>query len=247
VACRRIRVGLWSTALWGAPDAGDIAALTAAWNTAIDLGTPFASLIDASRVIRIDPDGFHALSTYLIRRRSAIERVSPRRAIVRPGGLAGAVAAGTLSVVGFTTPVGVFADVARAIEWLIGSGASALVTEHRKWLDELVDTPTSVAAVRAMIADDAPAELGRIAARLGMSPRTLQRQLRAAGTSFHAEVTSTRITRAKELLLGTEQKVAAVARRVGYRSEQHFIRLFRTATGATPARWRRLIATPAPA
>lgn len=238
----RVEPGLWWTILWGTPTVDDARMLCAAWDGAIRAGEPFASLIDAGHVTRVDPQAFAALCGYLTRRRDAIERLSTARAIVRPSGLIGAVAAGVLQVAGFEADTQIFIDAARAVAWL-SPGRIELVDRYRAWADDAMRTPVALQALRELLAGThGGIGLERAAARLGRSPRTLQRELRAAGTSFHAEVVAARIGRAKELLAGTDEKIAVVARRVGCRSEQHFIHVFRRATGATPGRWRSLVA-----
>ncbi|MEV0435145.1 helix-turn-helix domain-containing protein [Nocardia sp. NPDC050413] len=57
-----------------------------------------------------------------------------------------------------------------------------------------------------------------VAAKLGMSPRTLQRRLDEAGTSWRTEVDSVRAEQVR--LLGSELSQRAVATRLGYRDER---------------------------
>jgi AraC-like DNA-binding protein len=73
-----------------------------------------------------------------------------------------------------------------------------------------------------------------LAARLGVSARSLHRQLRAEGTSLQALKDQVRQQRASELLLRTRLPIASVARAAGFVSDKSFARAFRQWTGQTP-------------
>ncbi|WP_168118539.1 AraC family transcriptional regulator [Paenibacillus sp. HB172176] len=60
-----------------------------------------------------------------------------------------------------------------------------------------------------------------------------------AGITFTEYVTSIRISRAKELLLATDMKVADIACRMRYNNAQNFIRVFKRVTGVTPGEFRK--------
>src|SRR5262249_10939819 len=88
--------------------------------------------------------------------------------------------------------------------------------------------------------DQCPAEDVRALAKaLGVSQRTLQRALRARGTSFRAEARLARVRVACRLLLETSLKIEAIAREVGYVSTSHFAEAFRGQTGVSPRQFRR--------
>lgn len=78
-----------------------------------------------------------------------------------------------------------------------------------------------------------------IARALGLSSRSLQRQLGAAGLDFRDELVKLRVALAKRWAR-TSEPVDAVAARLGYSSASVFSRAFHTATGAPPRRqkWR---------
>ncbi|MFM7026923.1 MAG: AraC family transcriptional regulator ligand-binding domain-containing protein, partial [Limnohabitans sp.] len=77
-----------------------------------------------------------------------------------------------------------------------------------------------------------------LAAWLGMSPRTLHRQLQEEGASLQALKDSVRQQRARELLLRTSRPVKQIAAQVGFANEKSFIRAFRSWTGMTPEECR---------
>jgi AraC-like DNA-binding protein len=57
-------------------------------------------------------------------------------------------------------------------------------------------------------------------------------------------LTGWRMHTAEDLLRSTDLGVAAIARRVGYESEEAFSRAFKRAHGVAPSRWRRGLAPP---
>jgi AraC-like DNA-binding protein len=73
-----------------------------------------------------------------------------------------------------------------------------------------------------------------LAARLGVSTRSLHRQLRAEGTGLQALKDEVRRQRASDLLLRTSLPIARVARAAGFVSDKSFARAFRHWTGDTP-------------
>src|SRR5688572_14486090 len=62
--------------------------------------------------------------------------------------------------------------------------------------------------------------LQRAAKRLAMSPRTLQRRLSEAGTTFRRELALARIRRAQHLLVSSELSMSRVAFEVGFSTSQ---------------------------
>jgi AraC-like DNA-binding protein len=85
----------------------------------------------------------------------------------------------------------------------------------------------------ASLLDERDTRLESAASRLHVSRRTLQRELRALGTSHKELLESIRRERALSLLRGTTS-VAEVASRLGYAEPSAFFRAFRRWTGGTP-------------
>ncbi|MFD9333382.1 GlxA family transcriptional regulator [Streptomyces sp. NPDC060028] len=82
--------------------------------------------------------------------------------------------------------------------------------------------------------------LDRLAARAGLSGRTLARRFAdQLGTSPGQWLLSRRIEEARVLLEGTDLPVEAIAERVGLASAVNLRRRFRTALGTTPGAYRR--------
>lgn len=81
-------------------------------------------------------------------------------------------------------------------------------------------------------------DLQAVAAELGMSGRTLQRRITAAGSSFQNLVTSARQTLARDYLADPSLELKEVASLLGYEDQNSFFRAFRQWEGETPAIWR---------
>lgn len=89
------------------------------------------------------------------------------------------------------------------------------------------------------VAEQLPPELGELAARTGLSARTVGRLMqRDTGMSYQAWRQQWRLMRAMELLL-LGQRVAHVAQDTGFSAESPFIAFFRGMTGTTPAAFQR--------
>jgi AraC-like DNA-binding protein len=77
-----------------------------------------------------------------------------------------------------------------------------------------------------------------IAAQLGMSRRTLDRQLSAAGLPFQKALDETRCEYARQLLAYTRLEIGRVATIVGYADPSILTRAFTRWIGVTPSGWR---------
>jgi AraC family transcriptional activator of pobA len=78
-----------------------------------------------------------------------------------------------------------------------------------------------------------------VAAAVDRSPAYVTTALtRATGRSAVEWIIAGRMCEARRLLLHSDEKVEAIAERVGYADPTHFIRLFRREHGANPAAWR---------
>jgi AraC-like DNA-binding protein len=80
------------------------------------------------------------------------------------------------------------------------------------------------------------AEAGR---QLGLHERTLNRQLRANGTTFRRELDTVRYATARELLASSSMALDNIAAALDYADASAFSRAFKRWSGSTPAQWRR--------
>ncbi|MFF7637726.1 GlxA family transcriptional regulator [Kitasatospora sp. NPDC008050] len=91
----------------------------------------------------------------------------------------------------------------------------------------------------------APLSVDRLAAHLGVSPRTLARRFAdQLGTSPGAWLLSRRLAAARTLLEETDLPVEAIAARVGLTSAVNLRRRFRAQAGTTPGAYRRAFRVP---
>lgn len=80
--------------------------------------------------------------------------------------------------------------------------------------------------------------LEQAASHLARSPRSLQRDLGAHGTSFRAVRERHARAIAEALLVGTDQSLDTIACHVGLSTTPAFVRAFKRWTGQSPGQWR---------
>ena len=228
-----VDAGLFVTVIRGRPDEDEVRRMTAAWDGERAL-PPHASLVDLSGLAGVDPAAFAVLIDYLNSTRAAMGRALTRQAVVRPPGLAGAIIDGFRTVVDFTYPARVCSGRDRALAWLGRTDAAETVEAWtRGWGPD-----EAVVALRGWLRVSTAVTLPVAARRLGVSERSLQRRLRAAGTSFVEEVAAARLAAAKRLLIETDRKLGAIAHAVGCATQPTFSTMFRRLTGETPSAFR---------
>lgn len=82
--------------------------------------------------------------------------------------------------------------------------------------------------------------LDEISERLGITPEYLGTQFhKETGENFSTYIRNYRISKAKELLVGTGMKLYEIAERVGYADPKYFSKVFRDVTGQLPAEYRK--------
>jgi AraC-like DNA-binding protein len=237
---------LWGVLLWGRPSEADARQLGR--SLIIELSPPaepHVSIVDASRLDGGDAGAFGALERYVTRYAELLRQWVLRLAIVRPGGLGGAIVAGAYEVLPRPYPVAVFGDPHAALEWLSphagdAPSSAALATSLSELYADARATPPFLGALRVLL----DGHLGGVsvtgaAGALHLSERTLQRKLGEAGTTFQDEMAGARIRAAKRMLLDSDAPLTTIALDVGCASLQHFSSLFRKRTGQSPSAWRR--------
>ena len=93
-------------------------------------------------------------------------------------------------------------------------------------------------AIERTIASGTRPSVDRIADRLDTSPRTLQRRLGAARTTFQDQLDDVRRVAARRLLAQTELEPIDIAFLLGFAEPNSFARAFRSWERTTPLRWR---------
>lgn len=235
---------LWGVTLWGTLSAASIAQLTA-WIDAEHLRPhpPYATLVDLARIRAVDADAIAKWQAWYAATRHRQRHRLTRAAIVRPAeGLPAAVVAGIPAVLGPLVPWQVAVALDEALAWLgvldVGEVAAALEAMYA----DAARAPRIVDTLRATLDRNLQgASLDGVATTMGVSVRTLQRQLQAAGTSYDTEVQLARVRLAQRLLTGGDGKLGAVALDAGFASQAHFNAVFRRLTGETPGAWRKRV------
>lgn len=232
---------LLGVSLWGRPDEEDIGVLlgliTVPAHPSLALGCDV--VFDASRVEELDPAAIQTYLDGLTAKRAALTARVRRLALIRPVGLAGAVVAGVGFVLDGPAPWSVFTGLGPALAWL-ERGDEQLAAQVGLLVDEHAAGQPIVSRLGILLrASGLRLSIDEAGHQLGLGARTLQRQLRAAGTTFRAELDRVRVARAAELLASTDDKIESIAHRVGCASAAHLTTLYRRHSGTTPTEYRR--------
>jgi AraC-like DNA-binding protein len=102
----------------------------------------------------------------------------------------------------------------------------------------------SVARVRAQVAALLPESgltIDRLAGSLGLSTRTLQRQLAKRGISLTEVIAAARMKKATEWLRRSDKPVLGIALDTGYTDASNFSRAFRRLNGISPRTCRETV------
>jgi AraC-like DNA-binding protein len=162
-----------------------------------------------------------------------------RQALIVPTGLAGMMMSGTLPLAGVDHPLRIAHDVDTAVEFIdhplaraAHAAAIAIVTATR-------GRSALIGRVRAQLRSDlSGATIESCATALGMSRRTLQRELRSLDTSFSEELRRVRIATAEALLVHTDLKIDAIAIQVGFGTASRMSAMLRRAMNLTASELR---------
>lgn len=226
------------TFMWGKPLEEDIAQLEPLWQLGEDRRyAGRAVFIDARGVESVDALGFKRLLGYLLDRKRRVDHSVGSMTMIHGGGLVGVITAGLLSVV---RPPYTFRAVSAddAEDAFASAGVADLFEPVEALRRQLCHVPDVVRSVQAALQREPNASAAELAARLGLSPRTLQRRLDEADTSLRAERRKLVMHRAEELLAATTLDLDAIAAHVGLSSASHLVSMFRRVHRTTPGEWR---------
>lgn len=224
--------------LWGRPGLDDTRALLRVLDGNDRLAPRFAVLQDGHRMEAVDAESIPVLVDWLARNNDMLRARVERRVAVIPAGAAGLTLLGLQPLLELGGPLTIVTDARTGFTTLRPDDGEALFAEIERIVDEVRGTPATVLALRAALAAAHGALDLRAAARhLGVSVRSLQRQLADAGVTFRSEQADARF-RAAEELLQRDEKLLTVAARLGL-SEDGLTKLVRARTGLTPGELRR--------
>lgn len=228
--------------LWGPLTRGAVAALVPTFDRAgaNKITMPCDFVLDARRLTGCEPGAYDELAAAIVSRAPELRRRIRRQAFVRGHGLLGAAVSGFYAAIDVELATRSFGELAAALGWLDRGGdglaariealaveassGSIVVEQLRGWL--------GARGNRRIAIDEAARDLG-------MSMRSLQRELHRSATSFRVEVERARLATAQHLLQHTELKIAAIATHIGMSNEGNFSTFFRRVMGTSPAEWRR--------
>lgn len=204
--------------LWGTPDERTIREMFEAGHYIEhrSIAPQRRTLTDCSGVERAD---IVAVFGFVAAARDGIRtwwRGLERQAMIVPEGLDGVMVAGAMTMTGVPHALRVVHTAADAIAFLdhpdaatAYAAASELVATHR-------GSPGMLARLRAHLARNLNvATIESSAVALGMSTRTLQRELQRLRTSFSDQLRQVRIATAERLLVHSDLEIKTIAAQVG--------------------------------
>jgi AraC-like DNA-binding protein len=157
-----------------------------------------------------------------------------RQALVHGTNMIGAAMAGFFRATPVPYDTRTFHSLGPALAWL---GAPEVEAEIGAAVDEARGTSAMLMRLRAALAAQPRRALREVAAEIGASSRSLQRQLEAAGTTFRREARVAAVHLAQDMLLG-EQTIASIACACGFKSSPQLAAAFRALHGCSPSQWR---------
>lgn len=224
---------------WGSPTELEIRELLHAFDFNHAMRAGYCVVTDGSRLVSIDPVPFGLVMEYVHRRLPEYTRSVGRQAFVHREGLVGASIAGLAPALRVPWEWRPFTDDGAAFEWIGHPAAAGVKDEVRAIAEALAARPERLRTLAAYLSQNLHSATLRSAGRaLGVSERSLQRALAAAGTTFRREVSRARVEAAAQLLSSTSAKLDAIAREVGCASGSHLSQLFRRERGETPGAFR---------
>ncbi len=223
---------------WGSPEVADAREMVAAFEAGARPHETHVSLVDMRCLRAVDAAAFDVVMTYMTRRQPVFEKTVLRQALMHGADAVGAAVGGFYAVVPARYPVATFTELGPALEWLRPHDPARTARVVEALRARYGQSPEIVSRIRGTWAPyAAPPSLTKSARLLGMSPRSLQRALELAGTSFRDQLTRERLARAESLLASTTLSIKAVAAAVEL-SAGRLSSLFRRAHGVGPTEWR---------
>lgn len=122
----------------------------------------------------------------------------------------------------------------------------ALQEQTERQIKELQQNDNIVNQVRSTLANMMETSIPRrerVASKLGMSERTLQRRLLEAESSYQQILDTLRLQLSKEWLIRNDWPISKVAVRLGFTEPRSFQRRFKTWTGMSPGEYRKQLET----
>jgi AraC-like DNA-binding protein len=182
-----------------------------------DIAPRRRAIADCRDLERIDGDVVLAFTAMARERLGAWTAGMERQALIVPEGLEGILLAGALPSVGVAYPLRIAHDLANALAFVDHPAAAAAHAAASEIASEMRGHSALLSRLRAVLGRGLVSPtIDVVATALGMSTRTLQRELRRLDTSFSDELRRVRIAAAEALLVLTDLKIDAIATQVGF-------------------------------
>ena len=209
------------------------------------LRRPLRRVVDGRELMDIDADAWAQMRGVVERAAGSLATLFERQAVIVRPDLDGARTVALLPAFGPTDQFRVFTSEDEAYRWADPEhGADALVN-LRAVLATARTAMTTTARSRAWIARNLRgARIESCARALGLSARSLQRELAEAGTTFRALVAEQRVAVARKRLRDETTKIDTIAREVGCSSASQLGVLLRRAGLPSPSEIRAEAARP---
>jgi AraC-like DNA-binding protein len=203
------------------------------------LAPRYCVLHDLSALDTVDEVAFAFLDEQLRQWIGEVERRVERLAVVRPGGFPGAAVTGMFEHWIRPRVDARLCDTRSDAYAFLGLDAAPVARARIEPVYARCARPPILHRLREVIERDLRgATLASVAAAMGTSTRTLQRELGGIGTSFRRELSLARVELARRLLLSSDDKLEAVAAAVGMRTAAAFSVMFAELTGEAPSVFR---------
>lgn len=198
-------------------------------------------LTDCRDVERADADVLMAFSTNAREWAPIWSWGIERQAMIVPQTLGGMMMSGSLPLAGADHAMRMVHDLDEALAFLDHPDAAAAHATATSLVAEVRGRPVLLSRLRAHLHRALDAATVETAAKaLGLSRRTLQRELGRLGTSFSDELLRARIAAAQALLAHTELKVETIASQVGFGTASRMSASLRREVNMTATEWRKM-------
>jgi AraC-like DNA-binding protein len=222
---------------WGRQTADETRAVMGLFEGFRQLGPQFDVILDGSGIEKIEAGSLLVFADWMRRNRDLLRRRVRRHVGVNAPGVSAFMLAGILPLIGGGWQLTRVLDRREAFRLLLPTDGDTLCEALVAIMERVRGTPPIVARLRDLLArSDRHLSAAEAAGALGLSLRSLQRELSRTGFSYRAEHHAALFRRA-ENLLRDEGKISAVAARLGV-SERALTELVRSRTGLTPAELR---------
>jgi len=196
----------------------------------VELRPPLRRVVDGRALKGVDDDAWDYMMTVVTQHADGMRDLFERQAVIVEPNIHGARNAALLPAFGPIDQFRVFTDADEAYRWADPDDGPAAHDAVRALLDELDTTGDVAARARAWVAAHLrTARIAPCAVALGVSTRSLQRHLTAAGLTFRAIVAAERVAAAQVRLVHGAAKIDAIARDVGCSSASQLSVLMRRA------------------